>query len=252
MSQITHLYIKTHNATGLKYFGKTTSKDPFKYSGSGKYWLRHLKSHGKDISTKIVASFTKEQKEEMVEFALFFSEFFNIVESNEWANLEPENGINGGSIGRMVSKETKQKMSKAKQNMSKETKLKLSIAHKGKIVSKETKQKMSKIAKKRFSIPENNSMFGKNHTKESKLKMSKNKKGKPSTFLGKQHSDETKQKMSKARQNISEETRLKISVSAKNRPKIKCQYCNKEMAQSSYNRWHGKKCKFFCHQIPLI
>lgn len=27
----TYLYIKTHNQTGLKYFGKTT-KDPFKYN----------------------------------------------------------------------------------------------------------------------------------------------------------------------------------------------------------------------------
>lgn len=40
---IIHLYVKIHNVTGLKYFGKTT-KDPFKYRGSGKYWLAHLLS----------------------------------------------------------------------------------------------------------------------------------------------------------------------------------------------------------------
>lgn len=39
----TTLYIKTHNKTGLKYFGKTTSNDPYKYKGSGSYWLDHLK-----------------------------------------------------------------------------------------------------------------------------------------------------------------------------------------------------------------
>jgi hypothetical protein len=39
----TTLYVKTHNITGLKYFGKTTN-DPFKYKGSGKYWLDHLKN----------------------------------------------------------------------------------------------------------------------------------------------------------------------------------------------------------------
>lgn len=39
-----HLYIKTHNTTGLKYFGKTT-KDPYKYLGSGKHWRAHLKIH---------------------------------------------------------------------------------------------------------------------------------------------------------------------------------------------------------------
>ena len=34
----TYLYIKQHSVTKLKYFGKTNSEDPIKYSGSGKYW----------------------------------------------------------------------------------------------------------------------------------------------------------------------------------------------------------------------
>ena len=36
-----YLYKKTHNKTGLKYLGKTISKDPYTYSGSGVYWTRH-------------------------------------------------------------------------------------------------------------------------------------------------------------------------------------------------------------------
>jgi hypothetical protein len=46
MFKPTFLYIKTHSVTGLKYFGKTT-KDPFRYKGSGVYWVRHLKVHRK-------------------------------------------------------------------------------------------------------------------------------------------------------------------------------------------------------------
>jgi hypothetical protein len=53
----TYLYIKTHNITGLKYFGKTTKKDPYSYIGSGEYWLSHLKIHGKNISTEIIGFF---------------------------------------------------------------------------------------------------------------------------------------------------------------------------------------------------
>ena len=33
----TYLYIKQHSVTKLKYFGKTTKKDPVKYLGSGIY-----------------------------------------------------------------------------------------------------------------------------------------------------------------------------------------------------------------------
>ena len=40
---IIYLYLKQHNITGLKYFGKT-EQNPYKYKGSGIYWLRHLKN----------------------------------------------------------------------------------------------------------------------------------------------------------------------------------------------------------------
>ena len=89
------LYIKTHNITGLKYFGKT-NQDPYKYKGSGKYWVCHLKKHGYDVSTEIVGVFTDEIWIKF--YALEFSEINNIVTSKEWANLKPENGSDGGWI----------------------------------------------------------------------------------------------------------------------------------------------------------
>ena len=104
-----YLYIKTHNITGLKYFGKTTKKDPYSYKGSGKYWKRHLKIYGDDISTEIVGVFSSE--EECESFSIEFSIKNNIIESNHWANLINENGLQGAPKGNIVSDLTKQKIS---------------------------------------------------------------------------------------------------------------------------------------------
>lgn len=91
----TYLYIKQHSITGLKYFGKTTLDDPYSYFGSGKYWKHHIKKHGKEyIKTLWCLKFYNE--EHIKEFALDFSERNNIVESDEWANIVPENGLDGG------------------------------------------------------------------------------------------------------------------------------------------------------------
>ena len=106
----TFLYIKTHNITGLKYFGKTTKTDPHKYTGSGKYWKRHLKVHGNFYSTEIVATFN--EVEECEKFALDFSNRHNIVESVEWANLQEENGITGAPKGHAGHKFTDEQLMK--------------------------------------------------------------------------------------------------------------------------------------------
>lgn len=89
----TYLYTKEHKLTGLKYFGKTI-KNPYEYSGSGTYWLRHLKKYGNDVTTTIVGYYTDETQ--CKEAALNFSKSNNIVESKEWANLCDENGTDGG------------------------------------------------------------------------------------------------------------------------------------------------------------
>lgn len=89
----TYLYVKTHNVTGLKYFGKTTSNRK-RYRGSGHHWVRHIAKHGYDVTTEIVGYFTDQY--ECMKFALEFSEKHNIVESLEWANERPENGVDGG------------------------------------------------------------------------------------------------------------------------------------------------------------
>lgn len=91
----TYLYIKEHTKTGLKYFGKTYKHHPDDYLGSGKYWKKHIKKHGEEfVETTWCQLFTDEK--ELTEFAINFSQENNIVESDKWANLKNENGLDGG------------------------------------------------------------------------------------------------------------------------------------------------------------
>ena len=112
----TVLYIKQHSITGLKYFGKTTKSDPYKYNGSGKHWLRHIKLHGEEHIETLWVSEPYTDAELISEFALKFSKENNIVESKDWANLIEENGLDGSSAnkGKNFSEETKAKMSGSK------------------------------------------------------------------------------------------------------------------------------------------
>lgn len=94
----TTLYVKIHCVTGTKYFGKTSRyhdwDDVHKYSGSGKWWTRHLKQHGKHYITVIIGYYT--DRDECKRVALNFSIVNNIRESRDWANLIYENGLDGG------------------------------------------------------------------------------------------------------------------------------------------------------------
>ena len=182
----TYLYIKQHFITGLKYFGKTT-KDPYKYIGSGKYWNNHIKKHGKEhIDTLWVSELYHDTS--IVEPALHFSEENNIVKSKDWVNLIYENGLDGGSFGIIVSNETKAKMSESRKGKtnSEETRSKISAATKGKIVSEETRVKISEANKGRSPSDKartNQSIAqqGRIVSEETRAKISKALKGKPLT-----------------------------------------------------------------------
>ncbi|PPD55555.1 MAG: hypothetical protein CTY12_00835 [Methylotenera sp.] len=191
----TYLYVKTHNVTGLKYFGKTC-KDPYVYRGSGIYWLRHLRQHGNDVSTEVIGLF--EDRDECVRTALLFSETNNIVhainESNKkiWANQIIENGLDGGVTrgwirtpeyrermsnyfkGRIVSESTRALMRQKRANQD--------MSHMRRPKTEEWKQRISESSKKRQPM-----------SSETKQKMSDNRKGKS-------RSDETKRKISMSRQ----------------------------------------------------
>lgn len=169
----TRLYIKQHNKTGLKYFGKTTKSDVYAYHGSGKHWKNHIKEHGIDDVQTIWVSEVFCNKEDLIEFATFFSEEFDIVNSSEWANLTIENGIDGGYSGVYPYWLLGHKDSE-------ETKLKRSSSLKG--------EKNGMYGKTK----ELNPFYGKKHSKETLEKLRKPK------------SEEAKKKYKEAKRSISE------------------------------------------------
>ena len=121
----TWLYLKQHNTTGLKYFGKTV-QDPEKYHGSGVYWNNHLTKHGHNVTTVWKRLFTS--KVELTQYALEYSTTHNIVESAEYANLKPEDGLMGGDTGiSLQGRKIIQQTSKARRH-SDETKQKIKEA----------------------------------------------------------------------------------------------------------------------------
>lgn len=70
MSDIIYLYLKTHNVTGLKYFGMTT-QNPYKYMGSGLRWRNHISKHGNNVSTEIL--FESNSIEKIKEYGIKYS-----------------------------------------------------------------------------------------------------------------------------------------------------------------------------------
>ena len=90
------LFLKTHNK-GLKYLCKSEQEEWKKYLGSGVYWKRYLKIYGKGIETKLL--FETNDLEEFKKVCLAESKERNIVESEDYANLIMENGVDGGGGG---------------------------------------------------------------------------------------------------------------------------------------------------------
>lgn len=141
-----YLYVKQHDVTGMLYFGKTVRNDVDMYMGSGVVWTRHIKKHGKTHVKTLWVSEPFNNRDDLVEFALFFSKEFNIVESKEWANLVEENGLAGGltRVGAVLTEETKEKIRQKALGrvQSQETKDKRAARLKGHVQTEKQKQAM--------------------------------------------------------------------------------------------------------------
>lgn len=224
-----HLYIKRHNVTGLLYFGRTINPIAESYNGSGTHWNNHLNFHGLDISTVMFETFTNE--EDLLEFATFFSEEFDIVRSNKWANLIPEDGIHKGNLrGFKHSAESLAKMSKAQsgknhpnygKNLPECVKEKIAKSNTGQKRTEETKNNISIATKKAYSDGNLVSPWS-----------TRDQSGENNSFYGKTHTQETLDKISKAK------TGVKITHKL-----ITCPHCSKEGLSSGMKRWHFNNCK---------
>lgn len=200
----TYLYIKRHRITGLLYFGKTINNDPeHSYDGSGVRWSNHCNFHGWDIETLWFCLFT--DRDEIVKFALMCSEQWDIVKSEEWANLVPENGLDGTTPGSRWKHKTQR----------------------------------SEEYCKAMSDRKNGSghhFYGKTQTDDHRRKNSEANTGARNHFYGRSHTDEAKRKNSEAHMGKTDDvgTRLKKSLSAKNKPRMDCPHCGKNITSNNF------------------
>lgn len=83
------LYIKEHKETGLCYLG-FTKHCPFKYKGSGKNWIKHIKKYGNNVETIVLHEC--EDLESIKKLGQFYSNLLDVVNNPNFANIIPEGG----------------------------------------------------------------------------------------------------------------------------------------------------------------
>ncbi len=164
-----------------------------------------------------------------------------------------------GTLGFKMSEETKKKLSVIAKNRPLQTRQKISKSLTGRVVSEETKNKISKSVKAnpKIRLAAKIAFLGKTHTKETREKIGIKHRGKilseetknklKEINLGKKMSDETKKKISISTKGkiLSNETKFKMSKSkiGIKRPTRECPHCFKEISDGNFQRWHGKNCK---------
>jgi len=147
------------------------------------------------------------------------SEELDVVNSPEWANLIPENGLDGVPIGTSP-------MNKGKKNLYKtsiETKQKISDANKGRKFGPQ-----SENHRKNLSESTSRYLTGRKLPEEWRKSLSLAKRGKNTGPLSLEH-----------REKIAEGCKG-INVGPQN--KVICPHCGKEGGVSNMKRWHFENC----------
>jgi len=214
-------YITTNKVNNKKYVGSHSTNNLIRdrYLGSGKLIKRAIKKYGRGNFTRDILNRVPTQKE------AFHNEKFFIV---MYMTLSP-NGYNLSPLGGLGepgchSEETKRKIGLVHKGKkaSKETKIRMSEARKGKIPwikgryhSDETKKKIGEKSKEK--IPWNK---GIPWSEEVKQKNSNSQKGEKGNFYGKKHSIEARKKISdskigKKRKPFSEKAKQNIGKAMK-------------------------------------
>ena len=213
-----YIYLITDTTNGMKYTGKhhyhiEGQLDP-NYHGSGVIIKNIYRKRPETLKEEYIKTCYSE--EEMCSDEQYYINFYDTLWPNGYNLTEGGDGV-------LPSDETRRKMSESHKGkpphnkgipMSEETKKKLSEAIKEKFIydeeyrrkiseahkniSDDVHRKMSESRKKLYSSGMKHPMLGKQHSEESKKKMSESHKGKPSHRKGEQLSEETKKKISEA------------------------------------------------------
>lgn len=213
-----YIYKTTNLLSGKVYIGQKQGEFCSKYLGSGIYVLRAIKKYGK-LNFRVVQIASAEDKSELNVLEIHYIRKYK--KTHRSYNISPggtggwtgtdQSGKNNPRWGAHLSDATKKKISETQ---------KLTVASrdpnfKRKPISEEARKNMGRAQKRRFSIVENHPMFSKHHSRLSRLKMSKAKKGKP----GPKHTYYVRMKIRKA--NLGHEcsalTRRKIRIALKKR-----------------------------------
>jgi len=200
---MTHkLLIKTHNKTGLKYLCYTQKEDHNSYHGSGLRWKRHIKKHGYDVSTFLILE--TDDFEVLKTKGLEFSKLYDVVDSNEWANMIPESGDGGSSTKNTIwiTNGVNDKI----------------IKNNRKIPEGWTKGRTNCIFNDSSNQKKFNSIKNQNYIKKIKVKKEKQKK----ILVKRTHSE------------AAFEISRRIYI---------CENCNKKCLHHNYHKKHGKKCQ---------
>lgn len=237
----TYLYVKKHNITGLKYFGKTVL-NPFIYKGSGKIWRRHISKHGNDVTTEIIGFF--ENEDECKKIAIEFSVKNNIVDSSEWANLMNENGIDGGAL--VYTDEMRETQRKSSFRMvNNGTHPLCGDFQKNRVKSGKHHFLSGEIQKKHAR--DNNLKRvanGNHHFVGGKINREKVENGTHPFIGGKIQRENAKKRIVEIKKLLGS-WRDKMFKEGTHPTQVKkvCQYCNKEENLALFSRYHGEKCK---------
>lgn len=162
------------------YIGVGNKRRPYTKSDRSDFWWKVVNKYGYEI--QILK--TNLTKEEAYELEIILISWYGRRDLGLGSLVNLTNG-GDGSNNVIVSQETRNKISKSHtgSKRSEETKKLMSEKAKLRIISKETKNKMSESAKKKI------------FTEDHKKKLYSNKDGENNGMFGKTHSEETREKI---------------------------------------------------------
>jgi hypothetical protein len=228
------VYLTTNLINGHQYVGECSTDDmncyqTKRYLGSGTLLNEKIKEYDrKNFIRKDLEFFPTKQEAFNAQ-----EKYIKLFKTHVSYSGYNKDWTGGWGCKKIVSEETKKKISKSKIGIS---------INKGILKSDETKEKFKLAWEKR--------KIEKPMTKETKDKIAKYRKGKihnqkTKDKIGCSNSlriwkDESKQKIRDKRIGtiLSEETKVKIGK------KIPCIYCGKEMNAGNLSRYHNNNCKF--------
>jgi hypothetical protein len=248
------LIYKTTNLIDRKiYIGKYEGTRE-SYLGSGIYLKRAILKYGIE-NFKRENIDTASSRDELNNKEKYWISFYNSRDPNIGYNISK----GGDGFNSKHSEESKAKIGSFHRGKtrSEEDRRKISDGRKGMKFSDDHRRNMSE-SKRGKMIGKNNPFYGKRHSEESKLKMSKSLQGREGCMKGKKHTEESKIKMSISRKGkeshmkgrkLSLETRNKISESQIGRiPWNKGKNISEEQKRKISETLKNKRVEYVCSQ----